>query len=151
MRLLQLKNILPRLALPFLIAGCQVMLVGAYDQVTDQSIQKIQNEVMTLIVKLERNIDHKEPEKNEYTRFAGTYEELAGEIESLKIRCQSIPKYNLVLEQVILLQANLDNLEKYHRIGFKSKDELEPIRKAFESEFGAMIVLQNALKRKKSN
>jgi hypothetical protein len=57
----------------------------------------------------------------------------------------------LVLEQVNLLQANLDNLEKYNKTGIRSKEELAPIKKAFESQFGAMIILQNALKRKKTN
>jgi hypothetical protein len=147
----RLKGLLPRFLLLLMLAGCQVMLIGAYDQVTDQSIQKIQNEVMTMIVQLERNFDNHELMDNNYNRYKWTYENLAGEVESLEIRCQSLPKYDLVLEQVHLLQANLQNLEKYHRAGFTSKEELEPIKKAFESEFGAMIILQNSLKRKKTD
>ena len=135
----------------FLAGGCQVMLIGAYDQVTDQSIQKIQDEVMILLVKLDRNFDHQHPELNAYERFIGVYENLAGETESLRIRCQSLPKYAIVVEQVNLLDSNLHNLEKYHKIGFSRKEELVPIRKAFESQFGAMIILQNSLKRKKTD
>jgi hypothetical protein len=137
--------------LPLFLAACKVMLIGAYDPVTDQTIQHIQNETMTMLVKMERNFDNREPAKNNYEYFRENYEELAGEVESLKIRCQSIPKYELILEQVNLLQANLQDLEKYHKTGFKSKEEIEPIKKAFESSFSAMIVMQNALKRKKSD
>ena len=137
--------------LPLFLVACKVMLIGAYDPVTDQSIQHIQNETMTMLVKMERNFDNHEPAKNNYEYFREKYEDLAGEIESLKIRCQAIPKYELILEQVNLLQANLQDLEKYHKTGFKSKEELEPIKKAFESSFSAMIVMQNALKRKKSD
>ncbi|MFI5152559.1 MAG: hypothetical protein ACHQET_04450 [Chitinophagales bacterium] len=133
------------------LASCKVMLIGAYDQVTDENIQKIQVEVMTLLVKIERNLDAHDSVANRYDHFKDRYELLAGETESLKVRCQSIPKYNIVVEQVSLLQDNLQNLEKYHQIGFRSTEELVPIKKAFESEFGAMITLQNSLKRKKTD
>lgn len=139
------------LFLPLFLAACKVMLIGAYDPVTDQNIQHIQNETMTMLVKMERNFDNHESTRNNYEYFRDKYEELAGEIESLKIRCKAIPKYELILEQVGLLQANLEDLEKYHKTGFKSKEELEPIKKALESSFSAMIVMQNALKRKKSD
>jgi hypothetical protein len=139
------------LFLPVLLAACKVMLIGAYDPVTDESIQQIQNETMTMLVKMERNFDNHEAARNNYEFFREKYEQLAGEMESLKIRCKAIPKYDLILDQVNLLQANLQDLEKYHKAGFKSKEELEPIKKAFESTFSAMIVMQNALKRKKSD
>jgi hypothetical protein len=133
------------------LTSCKVMLIGAYDQVTDENIQKIQVEVMTLLVKVERNLDAKDSAANQYVHFKDRYENLAGETESLKVRCESIPKYNIVVEQVTLLQNNLQNLEKYHQIGFRTKEELVPIKKAFESEFAAMITLQNSLKRKKTD
>ena len=134
-----------------ILASCKVMLIGAYDQVTDENIQKIQVEVLTLLVRIERNLDANDSAANKYEHFKERYENLAGETESLKVRCQSIPKYNIVVEQVTLLQDNLKNLEKYHQIGFRTKEELVPIINSFESEFAAMITLQNSLKRKKTD
>lgn len=136
--------------IPLFLVSCKVMLIGAYDQVTDQSIQKIQTDVSTIIVKIERNIDNGEGEANKYALFKDNYETMAGEIETLKIRCNSMPKYKIVLEQVKLLEANLGILEKLHKIGFKQKQELAPIKSGFESQFSAMITLQNALKREKN-
>jgi len=127
------------------------MLIGAYDQVTDESIQRIQTHTMTVLVRLERNFDNHHTEENRYELFKTDYENLAGETESLMIRCKSIPKYSIIIEQVTLLEKNLSDLEKYHQNGIKSKAELVPIKQAFESEFGGMIVLQNSLKRKKTD
>jgi hypothetical protein len=135
----------------WLFSACHVMLIGAYDQVTDESIQRIQTHTMTLLVKLERNFDNHHAEENRYELFKSDYENLAGETESLLIRCKSIPKYSIVIDQVNLLEKNLADLEKYHQTGIRSKAELEPIKQAFETQFGAMIVLQNSLKRKKTD
>ena len=135
----------------WMLSSCHVMLIGAYDQVTDESIQKIQTHTMTILVRLERNFDNHHAEENRYELFKTDYENLAGETESLMIRCKSIPKYSIVIDQVTLLEKNLSDLEKYHQNGIKSKAELAPIKQAFESQFGAMIVLQNSLKRKKTD
>ena len=135
----------------WMLSSCHVMLIGAYDQVTDESIQKIQTHTMTILVRLERNFDNHHAEENRYELFKTDYENLAGETESLMIRCKSIPKYSIVIDQVTLLEKNLSDLEKYHQNGIKSKAELAPMKQAFESQFGAMIVLQNSLKRKKTD
>ncbi len=87
------KNWFTIFALSLLLTGCHVMFIGAYDQVTDESIQQIQNDVSTLIVKLERNIDDNNAAANKYENFRNSYENIAGEIESLKIRCSSLTKY----------------------------------------------------------
>ena len=42
------------------------MLIGAYDQVTDEGIQQIQTEVSTLLVKIEKNINNNSPGENKY-------------------------------------------------------------------------------------
>jgi hypothetical protein len=140
------------LLIPFWLAtACHVVLIGAYDQVTDESIQRIQTHTMTVLVRLERNFDNHHAEENRYDLFKTDYENLAGETESLMIRCKSIPKYSIVIDQVSLLDKNLSDLEKYHQNGIKTKAELQPIKQAFESQFGAMIVLQNSLKRKKTD
>ena len=135
----------------WMLSSCHVMLIGAYDQVTDESIQKIQTHTMTILVRLERNFDNHHAEENRYELFKTDYENLAGETESLMIRCKSIPKYSIVIDQVTLLEKNLSDLEKYHQNGIKSKAELAPMKQAFESQFGAMIVLQNSLKKKKTD
>ena len=52
-----------------LIVSCRVMLIGAYDEIADQSIQKIQNEVSSLIIKIEKNIITDDTEAIIYENF----------------------------------------------------------------------------------
>ena len=138
-------------SLLWLLTACPVMLVGSYDQVTDESIQKLQDQVSLVMVRIERNFDGGEPAANEYVHFRDHYEKMAASMLSLQNRCQAIPKYGIVCDQLSLLDSNLRNLEKYHKTGFRSREELAPIKMAFERQFGAMIALQNALKRKKNS
>ena len=134
-----------------LLSSCHVLLIGAYDEVTDQSIQQIQNEVTTLVVTLERNIDGDKKEENDYKLFSNDYKVLSGQVESLKIRCGAIPKYGIIISQVNLLASNLTIFEKYHReSGFDSKKELETFKSGFESQFTSMITLQIGLKKEKN-
>lgn len=130
-------------------ASCKVMLVGAYDQVTDQGIQKMQGEISTLLVKLDRNLLSGAVADNEYAKHKPTYESLAGQVSSLKIRCNALPKYGIVGEQLTLLEDNLKNLEALHKLGFKTTGEIATIRSGFDVQFTAMIKLQNGLKREK--
>lgn len=134
-----------------LLGSCHVMFIGAYDQVTDESIQKIQNDVSTVIVKLERNIDDNNAADNKYENFKNSYENIQGEIESLKIRCSSLAKYQIITDQVNLLAENIKNFEAIHKLGLTSKQPIETIKATFETSFKSMIVLQNGLKREKVN
>jgi len=144
------RNLLLSILFSLGIIGCKVTLIGAYDQTIEQNIQKLQKEVLTIIVKLERNLDSKSLNDNDYNHFKSSYENIAIDIENLKIRCGSIAKYNLVLEQVNLVDTNIKNLEKLHKLGFDKMEEIAPIKSAFETQFGAMINLQEALKREKN-
>lgn len=125
------------------------MLIGAYDQVTDEAIQHIQNDVSLIIIKIERGFNTNSLNDLKYENYKSNYETIAAEVESLQIRCNVLPEYKIILQQMNLLEANIHNLESLQKIGFQKKEELAPIRNAFESQFGAMIVLQQALKRKK--
>src|SRR2546423_1423710 len=62
-----------------LLTGCHVMLIGAYDQVTDESIQKIQSEVSSLIVTIENNIAADDEDSNKLlTGMVGAAKESLG-------------------------------------------------------------------------
>jgi hypothetical protein len=145
------KTFLITILFSFCFSSCQVMLTGAYDQVTDQSFNKIQDDVSTLIVRLERNLDSGNPENNAYPVFMPAYESLAGQIQSLRMRCSAIPKYNIVLGHVEALSNTVNDLEKFHKLGIPNRESLIVIRRTFEIEFKAVVQLQNALKRKKTD
>ncbi|MFI5133820.1 MAG: hypothetical protein ACHQEB_05760 [Chitinophagales bacterium] len=140
------------LGLSFLIfvTSCTVLLIGAYDEVTDQGFQKVQTGISGLLIKIKNNIN--DPAEVSYARFKPAYEDIEGEIESIKIRCNSLPKYNLVIIHANALDSTLKALESFHKIGFAASDtaSLRIIKKTFDVEFNAIIQLQNGLKRQKN-
>jgi hypothetical protein len=140
MYLKSFKNRIVALMIPLILASCHVMLIGAYDQVTDESIQQIQTEVSILLVKVEKNIADGTLEKNKYENLKDDYDNIEGQIKSLKIRVNSLPKYKIISEQIDLLEANIIDLEKFNKIGFT---DIKPVH--------AMTALQNGLKRQKNS
>ncbi len=131
------------------MASCKVMLIGAYDQGTDMAIQKVQTEVSTILVKLETCIENGDTTNVTYKNFTKSYEEIKVDLECLKVRTGAIPKYKVVQDQVNLMYANILNFEKAHKMGNTSAKEIKTYKSTFEIGFGAMIQLQNALKREK--
>lgn len=136
------------LALAFLFS-CRVSLIGAYDAVTDQSIQKIQTGVYAIIVRLERNISAGMPADNDYRNFKTRYEDIAADLEVLKIRCNALPKYDIIREQIALVSKNMANMEALHKTGISNTVLLVPLKSALELQFSSIIQLQNSLKKQK--
>ena len=131
------------------ITGCRVMFIGAYDQVTDESIQHIQTEVSTLLVKIEKNITNNTPDENKYENLKSNYDKIEGEIKSLAIRANSLPKYKIISQQILTLEDNIKNLEEFNKIGFTNLEPVQIIDSTFQVQFSAMAALQNGLKRQK--
>jgi hypothetical protein len=135
-----------------MMTSCGVMLIGAYDSVTDQGIQQIQTDVSTLLVKIEKSITNGAPEQNKYETLKSNYDNIEGEIKSLKIRVASLPKYKIISDQVTLLENNVLDLEKLNKIGFpNSIRPIQVIDSTFQVQFTAMTALQNGLKRQKTS
>ena len=53
--------------------SCRVMLIGNYDEVTDQSIQRIQTDVSSLFVKIEKNIADNDMAAVKYENYGTDY------------------------------------------------------------------------------
>src|SRR5690349_18337759 len=121
LQLIKPKRWLTGFVASLLLVSCHVVLIGAYDQTVDESIQKISTDVSTMIVKIEKNIDDNKPAENNYENFRESYIEIFGEIETLKIRSSSLPKYDKVTQQIVLLNKNMQDLESLHKIGFTDK------------------------------
>jgi predicted small secreted protein len=136
------------------LTGCNgVRLIGAYDQVTDQGIQKVQGEISEVIVTLDKNLKGGNIDATAYDKFEKSYNTIEGEIMSLHIRSTALPKYNIITGQITELRGNTERLEKIHKLGLKISDTttLRIINKTFEVQFTSMIALQNGLKRQKTN
>jgi hypothetical protein len=136
------------LLFPICFASCHVMLVGAYNEKVDNSIQKVSDDVSVLLVTLESNIENNRSRQNSYENFAATYITILSELESLKIKTQSLPKYEQVTKMIIALNQNMKDFEALHKTGFNNKRLLTTAKAMIETSLVNVLATQNALKRK---
>lgn len=137
-----------------MLGSCSVLLIGAYDQVTDQGIQKIQTETSELLITLKKNLINNDAASNNYANFSKTYNGIEAEIESLSIRSKALPKYSIITGEIDKLNKNIMDLEALHKSQLFSRIADTSIvntnMRTFEVQFSAMIALQNGLKREKT-
>jgi hypothetical protein len=130
-----------------LISGCSIKLISDYDQLIDQYATQLQGEIETFLIKMERSAGTPE---GSYAKNMGFYDQIQGTLATLLLRAETIGKDEIVAEQIVLLQKNLENLRQLHeRQGEKglTRELTGPMRVAFNTQFKAIIKLQNALKR----
>ncbi len=94
-------------------------------------------------VKMERQIGLPE---SKYEKYIDFYDDVKTDLSVLEVRSRAIPKSEIVQQQLKLVQSQISNLEKLHKLGFNSYEELTPIRNALDNSFAAMIQLQMSLK-----
>lgn len=138
------------LILIFLFTSCRVMLIGAYDEVTDQSIQQIQTDVSSLLVSIEKNLFTGDTSTINYSNYKSTYDNIEGQLQSVLIRSEALPKYKLVSDEIRAFDSTIHRLEGFHKLGFTQSDtsSIRIIEETIELDFRNMIVLQNGLKRR---
>lgn len=136
------------LLIPLFLASCHVMLMGAYNEQVDESIQKVSDDVSLLLVTLESNLENNRPKDNAHEKFQAAYITVFSELESLKIRTQSLPKYEQVTKMIIALNQNMKDFESLHKTGFNDKRILSTAKVIVETSLVNVLATQNALKRK---
>lgn len=133
-----------------MLSGCaEIRLISEYDAYTDQNVTKIQRTLETLFTTLERSptypdCSHAEQEED--------YAEIAVELNLLIARNELRPKNRITQDQLNLLKESLGELEKLHKESDESgkcmsTEEIQLLRSAFASSFGAILRLELAKKR----
>jgi len=134
------------LILTFAAIACSVKLVADYDEATDKSVTELQRKMEAFLVDIQRKVGTDEAA---YSNHIGFYDDVHVDISAVKVRAAAREKNEITLEQLDLVQKNLDNLEKLHKLGFNSPQEIEPLRKAFNASFTAILKFELAKKRGK--
>ena len=155
-KLLKAKNQFTYILLISLLFSCsRIMLIGAYNQNVDQSIQAISQDVSTLFVEIEKNIqDNKD---FSYPVFRDVYIKIESEISSCRTIAGGLPKYGIIIKQIDLLDSSVLVLEQDHRTGFfntantnltlaQKIKAVELDRSAITSSLQSMLTLQEGLK-----
>lgn len=144
---LVLLIILCILALP--LSGCSVKLIADYDQIIDQNVISLQTQIETFLTHMERTAGTREGQYASQVKF---YDEIRGQLNTLSVRAASIPKNEIVTEQIDTLKETIETLREIHEEqGEKglTKPYVYQMRTAFERHFAEIYKLQQALKRGK--
>jgi hypothetical protein len=125
--------------------GCTVRLISDYDEVIDAKATELRSKLDAFLSKLERTAG---TDDAKHEKFASFYEEVRAELSSMLLRAKLAPKSETVQEQITLASKSVDTLEEIHKKFGVDKEKFEKgIRPAFDTQFGAIIRLQKALKR----
>ena len=131
-----------------LLAGCSVQFVSKYDERTDQAVTALQKKVEGFLVKLEQDDGLPECVHAHHKDF---YSEAKIDVSSIQVRADSLALNSVTARQIHEVSNELSLLEALHKVKPSGKcitrEELGPIRTAFNSTFIAILKFELAKKR----
>jgi hypothetical protein len=127
-----------------ILSGCTIKLVADYDEQTDRSVTELQRKLETFFVKLERQIGTPDADYVNYQTF---YDGVKVDISAIKLRVSAIPKNQITLKQIELLEDNLATLEQLHQAGITDIQVVKVVRDDFNTALTSILSLELAKKR----
>ncbi|MGB5325681.1 MAG: hypothetical protein WBN40_09695 [Pseudomonadales bacterium] len=125
-------------------AGCTIKLVASYDAETDRAVTALQRKLETFFIALEVQFGSPQADYGEHAAF---YREVKVDISALKLRARALPKNELTLKQVELLDENLALLESVHREGINAIEVVQVVRDDFNTALANILQLELAKRR----
>lgn len=120
--------------------GCAVILVGPYDEVTDQAITDLANRTEEFLTRMEST-------GAPYHGNETFYSDAKARLRAIRLRAELYPKNTGELTLLDKLSENLDNLSDLHRAGPLTGTAGEVARKLIETNFEALLQVELAKKR----
>ena len=136
-----------------LLVGCQVQLVSQYDEQTDVAVTELQKKTEWFLLELEALSASDKPEaaaRRTYAANEGFYRDAQVAITSMRLRAEAIPKNELTIQEITLLEQSFESLRQLHVQGGNAGLRaviVEPVRSSLNTHFGAIIKLELAKKR----
>jgi hypothetical protein len=130
------------------LVSCSVKLMSSYDETTDRSLSDLQKSVDGFLVTLARS---PQPPGCSYQHHQQFYIDTAVAVSSLEVRNRARANNEITTQQLTLLDSSLQTLEQLHRGKGDNKclspEEIEPLRRNFDSSFTALLKLEFEKKR----
>lgn len=120
--------------------SCAVILVGPYDEVTDQAITDLASRTEEFLTRMEAT-------GAPYHGNETFYSDAKGRLRAIRLRAELYPKNTGELTLLDKLSENLDNLSDLHRAGPLTGTAGEVARKLIETNFEALLQVELAKKR----
>jgi hypothetical protein len=122
------------IAAVLLLAGCEIILVSAYDATTDRGVTEIQRALEQHLTKLEA-LAAEPPgleslvEECDPAKFAGTYQALQTDVRALILRNEARERNTLTVDQLKLLRSNIGSLQALQQERYAPTDPARRIEK----------------------
>jgi hypothetical protein len=117
-----------------------LVLVGPYDEVTDQAITDLANRTEEFLTRMEAT-------GAPYHGNETFYSDAKGRLRAIRLRAELYPKNTGELTLLDKLSENLDNLSDLHRAGPLTGTAGEVAQKLIETNFEALLQVELAKKR----
>lgn len=140
----KLHAFLAALAVLVALSGCSVKLVSSYDEKTDNAVTRLQKDFETFFVTVESQTGLPECDYKNHIKF---YQDSKVAISGIEVRAKAMPKNEITVEQVGLLKDSLNKLEKLHKMGCLTPNQIENLRTSFNTNITAILKLELAKKR----
>jgi hypothetical protein len=141
------KNTYRVLLLLVLLAACKVTFISGYDEVLDQTLNRMKKEFNVHYIKLSRTLTDTDPHNQDFTNFQDYYDNLQADLITITDRTRMLDgKSTIVKQQVVNLDSSFNILINLHKRGLPDGDNRSDISDAINSSIDAVIFLQEALK-----
>lgn len=131
-------------------ASCfTVKFISGYDQVLDQTVNKMKKDFNLHFIKLSRTIQDNDPNNQKFVNFQDYYDNLEADLITIKDRTKFLDgKSEIVKQQVQNLDSAFRIFIGLHVAGLPDRtgDDRRDIRNAINSAIDAVVILQEALK-----
>jgi hypothetical protein len=132
-----------------LFAACKVTFITGYDQVLDQTNNKIKKDFNLHFIKLNRTIQDTDPNNQRYEKFQDYYDNLEADLITLKDRTKFLGgKSAIVKKQVNNLDSVFHEFINLHKRGLPDRpgDDRRDIQNGINASIDAITILQESLK-----
>jgi hypothetical protein len=143
-----MKNSIARILLMLvLFTSCKVTFITGYDEVLDQTLNRMKKEFNVHYIKLSRTLTDTDPHNQDFTNFQDYYDNVQADLITITDRTERLDgKSAIVKQQVQNLDSSFNILINLHKRGLSDGDSRPDIRDAINSSIDAVIFLQEALK-----
>ncbi len=133
----------------FFSACFTVKFITGYDQVLDQTVNKMKKDFNLHFIKLSRTIQDTDPGNQQFEKFLDYYDNLQADLITIKDRTKFLDgKAGIVKQQIQNLDSAFRIFMNLHKGGLpdRTNDDRHDLRDAVNSAIDAVVILQEALK-----
>jgi len=125
------------------ISACTVHLISDYNAKLVSQLQAIQKQINVILLSVQEDMGGP---KARYSDYQNDYNQIQAELITLIDRNKAIPKSETTTKQLLILQKSITDLQKLHRLGFKTRQEVSIAQASINQDFFSIYQLQSLKK-----